>query len=248
MMNCENEIEIALKILDSSIESPHKLLEFYSECQKSLEKLDEKCNENLFQTANNLLKNLDGSNWLDEEKLKQILLVLEKRKYLRAIDLLIECLFSESIKSKEDFVELLGQYKTKKSVPALFHTIETDKSNDEEGGFLRAKSISALLPIADERSVRFVSNYLTDISWRVRNAAAKLLLEHGNRETSNLFIDRLSIEDDPVNLDLLLNGIIKWKRKDAIPLLKKMLKDGDFSENEDMSLSVEDAVKQLEML
>lgn len=244
-MNCTEAVKDILSRLDADRETPNARIELWNECQKLLQKLPSECSDELSQVGNNLLDQINNSSEsLVEIKLLILLWSMVARKQPEAFNLITEALLNEHTLAKERYVDLLDDLEDRRAEPFLISAIESNRG--VKTGEVRFKAIRALLSLNAIEGLPTIMSCITDPVDKVRNIALKFLVQLDIRQASDIFVTQLAEEDDPDNVELLVEGIVNWQRVDALPTLKQLLDSQWAEHDEDLGETLADAIKTLE--
>jgi hypothetical protein len=111
---------------------------------------------------------------------------------------------------------------------------------------VRFKAIRTLLDLEAKEAVSTVMSCIADPVDKVRNITFKFLVQLDISEAAAAFVKQLPEEDDPDNMELLIEGVVAWKRTDALPTLQ-VLVNSDWAKYEvELGESLAAAIAALE--
>lgn len=244
-MDCKASIHALLDRLDADVQTPAALTDVLGEVFEPLIELPAECSTALAGTAEALLAAADGKSWRTEEKLKLVLRAMVHRGQREAFELLERAVQNEATPSKEEYVDLLDDLRDPRSTGPFLHVLGADsssRSSDEA----RSKAIAGLERLRANHVVEAVMKHLDDPADRVRGAAIRFMDRLDVQEAAGALVRRVRVEDDPTNFEFLLNPLVRWKRREALPILRTMLDEGELDANEDMEEAARQAVRALE--
>jgi HEAT repeat protein len=246
-MECEKIIFDILSRLDVEYENPTQIGELEYECLTLLSQLDAECSEALMRTGQNLLDRSDQSEDI-EYKFQLVLQALAKRHHPGALEINIAAVSSEKTRDKEAYIELLATFENPLAIPVLIHAIKVDDSTGEEEGWVRSKAIEVLRRLGAKEAASMIIPYIMDCAYRVRKAAIEFLVNLNIGEAVPIFVDQLSQEEDPINLEKLIFGLVSWKRTDTLPELRELLASDWVRNDQTLQKKVLDAISALEFI
>lgn len=247
-MKCEDQLQDILSRLDKQSESIQERVEIWNDCLVILKQMEPECSCAFVQTAQEILRQNNPLYVQDERKLQLILWAISKNNKSTAIELASAALNSDKTGDKEEYVDILDNLNDPRTIPALMSALELDHSVGKLGGMARAKAINTLLLFNAQEAKYLIMLCVKDSVYRVRKAAIRFLLELDIAEAAPVFIEQLKEEDDPDNLECLIDGIICWEQTKALPALRDILSSEWVHNDEYLREIVEDAISELQAI
>lgn len=192
--------------------------------KRALADLPAGCVPALIARIRTTLDTLDPPDPRTERVLQLLLAGLLAHDRAVALTLVATALDDARVHNKEGLVDIVDDLEDRRVIPVLLRAITVDTSTGDMAGYAREKAIRALsLRDAAEASPVIIP-YLADPVERVRHAAVRFCLDLHVAQAAPRFIERLGPgqEDDLDILTLLVRGVVRWRRVDALPALRAL--------------------------
>jgi hypothetical protein len=245
-MKCKDKLEDILNHLDEQADSIEQEVDTRNQCLKLLKQIEPECSGTFVQTVQEFLSQNEPLDGQAERKLQLILWAISNDNKSTVIGLASAALNSNKTRHKEKYVDILDSLEDPRTIPSLMSAIELDSSVGYWGGMARYKAINGLLMLEAQEAKSLIIPCVKDPVYRVRHAAIRFLVDLDICQAAPVFIEQLKQEEDPDNLELLIEGIVSWQQTDALPVLRDILASEWAKNDEYVGEVVEDAILDLE--
>jgi hypothetical protein len=225
-MSTATEIDAILTRLDGS--APDHWMSTYNESLHTLTHLAHDADDALQKRAEDLSRVM-APPVSEEWKLCLLLRVLATRRPSCALQLAAAAAARARLKS--EYVKVIDSVEAEGSGDTLVRMLQ-GVDHDGLDDDAREEIIRSLGPrtVADAASA--VSQYVAAAADKVRSAAVRYLLDHDAHDSGDMLLERILIEEDPDVLEVIVEAMISWQRRDAVPVMKALL-DSDWAHNDE---------------
>ncbi len=227
-MNPATESDAILTRLDRS--APDRWTSTYNESLHALTHLAHDADDALQKRSEDLSRVM-APPVSEEWKLCLLLRVLATRRPSFALQIAAAAAARARARLKSEYVKIIDSVEVEGAGDVLVSMLqgaEHDGLDDDA----REEIIRALGPRTVTGAASAVSQYIAAAADKVRSAAIRYLLDHDARDSGDMLVERIPVEEDPDVLEVIVEAMISWQRRDAVPAMKKLL-DSDWAHNDE---------------